>query len=1152
MKGDFSRLPDERNENFAGVLHQQGRVLLDADWNAQTAITTGWQDTAGRDVIGAGVAAVPADEQDGFKIVSAAHAAGTTDVQLTVNTGRVWADGLLARVLDEANPLATSVARTATYLTPPVQDPPFDTTSIAIDKRDAVILEVWREEFNGFQRPDLLIEPALGGPDTTERVNTAFAFRLMRLADGDTCENISARLKDDFSKKGKLKVTLRATVSGGSLECPTPAGGGYTGFEHSFYRIEIAAVNPGPAQFKWSQYGGGLVGRGRFDAAAKTVTIKDNLQAITNSGLSGFYLEALERDPARGHWRVSYGAPATLSGDVLALGTAVFQTIPANPDPNATVFFRLWNGIEPVQAFANAELPDHLGIMLAFDGPAASNYVPGDYWTFSVRAGEVVNPEVLVNTEPPKGIHYHRVPLAVITWASNQDPQLPIEDCRHRFQPLTRLGCCCSYRVGDGMHTWGDFDKIQDAVNALPPEGGEICVLAGIYDESVLIDERVSIRIHGCGPDTRVRAVVGDDGAALPAFMISNSSAIMLEDIAIESGPASAVHITNARNVTVARCLIQMRDQPTLWQAIFSRGDDVLIDSNIIEVLPRTGIPPEPTVPPKLGSPRAPAGVYTLPDPIVVGGSTRGGIQLAGGSDRVRVVHNIIRGGIWNGITLGSLEVEGSDGDDDTPDGPASEDPCDPCKPVDLTEEEPNDDNVRFVSAGDLYDIEIAGNRITDMGINGIGVVRFFDLTRLGDFIGVHGLHIADNFIARCMRRDSAQIRQSMLSLVAYGGIALAKVSDLRVLRNEIVANGASHLQPICGVFAIIAQGVVIDDNRILDNGPRSPAPVENAQNGIRGGVHIWLVLPIVEQQIVRVTPAPPRVVGAAPAASHVGPTLAASHIGPTAAASPAGPTPATSRVSLRSAFNGVSACSMRDNVIVSPLGRAVTFFALGTVVVARNRLVTQGSTRRGLDLIAATVLIGNAGLSNEWTLGLILVFILRLLGKTDNTQTDFCIPAKYFGLVKPTRPVSPWPPLVQEWATGKTLFTENQVTLDLIDDEAFGIHISSILVLTLDDLGMTDNQCEVTTTNVFCATDALLLGGSVRVADNRLSETWMRAIYSAVSFGIMNTTTDNQSTHCLLARASLPILRMFKHNLAFIRAFCPGECGDNGYGELN
>src|SRR5438270_11811354 len=101
MKGDFSRIRDERNQNFAGVLHQQGRVLLDADWNAQTAITTGWEDTAGRDINGAGVAAVPADQGPAFKIVSATHAAGDQFVPLAVNPGRAWADGLLATQFGE-------------------------------------------------------------------------------------------------------------------------------------------------------------------------------------------------------------------------------------------------------------------------------------------------------------------------------------------------------------------------------------------------------------------------------------------------------------------------------------------------------------------------------------------------------------------------------------------------------------------------------------------------------------------------------------------------------------------------------------------------------------------------------------------------------------------------------------------------------------------------------------------------------------------------------------------------------------------------------------------------------------------------------------------------------------------------------------------
>lgn len=65
-----------------------------------------------------------------------------------------------------------------------------------------------------------------------------------------------------------------------------------------------------------------------------------------------------------------------------------------------------------------------------------------------------------------------------------------------------------------------------------------------------------------------------------------------------------------------------------------------------------------------------------------------------------------------------------------------------------------------------------------------------------------------------------------------------------------------------------------------------------------------------------------------------------------------------------------------------------------------------------------------------------------------------------------------------------------------------------------------------------------------MRVADNRLSETWLRAWFSGWSIGGMNTTTDNQATHCLRAQVLLPNMRIFKDNLSFVEAFCPGVCG--------
>ena len=158
-------------------------------------------------------------------------------------------------------------------------------------------------------------------------------------------------------------------------------------------------------------------------------------------------------------------------------------------------------------------------------------------------------------------------------------------------------------------------------------------------------------------------------------------------------------------------------------------GDDILIEANTIEVLPREGGPPVPVVPPAIGTAGAPAGVNTPPDPITLGDATRGGIQLCR-----RLRSRSYPGQHHSGWHLEwhharSLRIVGSNDPDDIPDKPTSEDPCFPCRPPDLTDEpDPDNPDIRFESAGDLYEIKIAGNRITDMGINGIGVVRFFNL----------------------------------------------------------------------------------------------------------------------------------------------------------------------------------------------------------------------------------------------------------------------------------------------------------------------------------------------------------------------------------------------------------------------------------------
>ncbi len=52
MKGDFSRLTFDRKKHYSDVLLQQGRVLLDADWNEQQRITRYRAETETADAIG--------------------------------------------------------------------------------------------------------------------------------------------------------------------------------------------------------------------------------------------------------------------------------------------------------------------------------------------------------------------------------------------------------------------------------------------------------------------------------------------------------------------------------------------------------------------------------------------------------------------------------------------------------------------------------------------------------------------------------------------------------------------------------------------------------------------------------------------------------------------------------------------------------------------------------------------------------------------------------------------------------------------------------------------------------------------------------------------------------------------------------------------
>jgi hypothetical protein len=688
------------------------------------------------------------------------------------------------------------------------------------------------------------------------------------------------------------------------------------------------------------------------------------------------------------------------------------------------------------------------------------------------------------------------------------------------------VSSCCTYRVGDGISSHGHFTSIQAAVNALPASGGEICVMPGVYRESVEIVNRRGIRIHGCGPRSRVVARRG------PAFHILDSRDITLDSLAIvahldaqgifgeSSGfdfavgmpqnrvpklhdikllnlqvtaeRRSAIELRNGQFIEIAGCDIRMKDVPSAWPGIFFVGDDCAIERNQVRVRILRQVDDS---------------EITFPVPA---SAALGGIQIGGTSDRVRIIDNVIQGGIGNGITLGSVLVLDPNGRDTGGTGWVINifDPCNPCKPGTVFwPEDPPGGGTRTISAGVLTEIRIERNRIFDMGLNGIGVVAFFDLKKIVEIIEVDQLSILGNHIRGCLRREIESIPAHMLDRIGYGGIALAAVEGLTIWDNIIEYNGPRRQDPVCGIFVLIGVGIDICRNHIVGNGARTEEPVTAAKEGMRGGIIIANAL-----SPVQVVGRPDRVVQ----------------------------TVESNRPALR----------VHENIVSSPLGLALGVRGTGPISVVGNQFITQAvmQPRGGKFPLSAP--------ASAYPVGTVLIFDLGRAFDLQGFKAGFTDISKGnvtgavgYSVSQPAgaaatielRPSSVALDARRTLASGHVLFVANQVTLDLIE-RGPTLGYSSIMILTLDDAGFLDNQSSARLADDYLSVNTVVFGFSVRASDNRWQEPIANAAYSAYTFGHMNVTAHNTATHCIVALAP-PKLLVNKPNVILVEEYYDEPC---------
>lgn len=592
MPGDYTRRTFDPVKDRIGVFQQQGRVVVDADFNElvdtldrRFRVTT--LDTLGK-------AVVPRETLEGFKIVLGAGGV------LTIGPGRAYVDGILvdnhgggasafdAR-LEERRGTEPIPYTAQPYVKPAPANPPTSGTYLAF-------LDVWHRDRTWVEEPDML-DPALNGVDTGTRRQTVWQVRVMAVPAGTTCatpdSSIAAWAAATVPASSRLTTTAVA-VPAADDPCEIPPSGGYRGPENRLYRVEVhhGSDGGGTPTFKWSRDNGSVaspvlaITAGQRLRVARTgrdkvlrfrrddwVEITDDVREL--AGQPGEMAQILLVDEARD--TIELTAPLTGPFDATDASRATRlrrwdQRTLLDPSRTPLPSTGPLKGVVPITSGANVVLEDGVQIQFNVD-PAGGGYRPGEHWVFAARTASASVEELAA--APPLAPHHHYARLAVVTPATGV-----VDDCRTLWppEPVTVEGgdCECTACVSVESHASGEL-TIQGGVDQVALTGGTVCLGPGLYR----LDEPVQIRTNGVRVRGKGLATVVTSPFEGPAFLVESAQATTIEDLAIigprfeegltdgglkaflaaPSGGTTAIWLHNTAQSTVQRCVIAMDRQ---------------------------------------------------------------------------------------------------------------------------------------------------------------------------------------------------------------------------------------------------------------------------------------------------------------------------------------------------------------------------------------------------------------------------------------------------------------------------------------------------------------------------------------------------------------------------------------------------------------
>jgi hypothetical protein len=593
--GDITRLLDQPGKHYVGARLQQGRTVLDSDFNEEATLGDEERRRVLSDVVGSTgspdsgfAAALEIGDAVTLQPVSFNGEPPVETLNYRISPGTIYVGGL--RFEHEERALGgVAGGDPIVFQRDFLQMGAADAPHTGGNHSQLTYLHGWPQWVSAAEDEELR-ERALGDDiDTSLRVRQMARVEVREVADGQDCagaweavrQELEAAAGGAFDDSGhellspaRLRVTL---VPGEALDTCAPCApddvGRYLGADNQTIRIMLAA----PDRYVWGFDNASPLYRVELGPAASGLVPVRMLTEprdeahwpLVNTVVEFLPWSALldNREKVAGevgvHLRVAEGFdPDTTSfqldaADLPQLDELVREWDAAHPDidwlPNDAdpdgryLYLRVWHRLDadtdPVLLDTAAGPTNHAllrrqGLLPEFTGGGR----PGDYWVVTVRPNtpQQLTPWNLTQPGgvPPHGPRHVYAPLSLITFRppgpgepENTEVVDSLLDCRRLFRPLVDRVGCCTHTVGNGVDSLGDYVSIQAAIDGLPPEGGKVCVLPGTYTEAVRI-ERPDIVVEGCGGQTKLRTPAG---ATAPALIQLLASRVTLREFTLET-----------------------------------------------------------------------------------------------------------------------------------------------------------------------------------------------------------------------------------------------------------------------------------------------------------------------------------------------------------------------------------------------------------------------------------------------------------------------------------------------------------------------------------------------------------------------------------------------------------------------------------------